>query len=77
VHGPLKGVHLGEMELEQEAVVSGETPVQGGDEVGARSLEAAVNQVGQALRIGLARHEGVEDRAAAQAQDVAEEPGEL
>ena len=77
VHGLLKGGHLGEMELEQEAVVSGEAPVQGGDEGGARRLEAAVNQIGQALGMGLARPEGVEDRAAAHAQDVAEAPGEF
>ena len=38
VHGLLQGVHLGEMELEQEAVVSGKAAVQGGDEVSARAL---------------------------------------
>ena len=36
VHGLLQGVHLGEMQLEQEAVVSGEAPVQGGDEMADR-----------------------------------------
>ncbi len=76
-HGSLESVPLGEMQLEQEAVVGGDAPVQGGDEVRARRLEAAVNQVRQALRISLTRHKGLEDGAAADAQDVAEETGEF
>ena len=57
-HSLLEGVHLGEMQLEQEAVVGGDAPVQGGDEVRPRSLEAAVTQVCQALGICLARPRG-------------------
>jgi hypothetical protein len=38
-HGPLEGVDLGEMQLEQEAVVGGDAPMQGSHEVSTRSLE--------------------------------------
>src|SRR4029450_7545334 len=57
-HGPLEGIDVSEMQLEQEAVVGGDAPVQGGDEVGAGSLEAAVDQVRQALGILLAGWRG-------------------
>jgi hypothetical protein len=49
--------------------VGGDAPVQGGDEVGAGSLEAAVDQVRQALGILLAGHQGLQDGAATDAED--------
>ena len=72
-HGPFKGFTLGEMQLQQEAVVGRDASVQGGDEVRPRGLDAAAGQLGQAFRIRLTRHQGLQDGAAAHAQDVAED----
>jgi hypothetical protein len=68
---------VGEVELEQEAVVGGDAPVQGGDEVRARRREAPVDQIRQALGIRLAGHQSLQDGAATDAEDVAEESGEF
>lgn len=63
--------------LQQEAVVGRDAPVQGGGEVRPRGLDAAAGQLGQAFRIRLAGHQGLQDGATAHAQDVSEDAGEL
>ena len=69
-HGGFQGLDRGQMPREHEAVMGGHTAAQGGGEVSRRGCDALVGQGGQAVGIALARDEGPEDRAAADAQDI-------
>ena len=76
-HGGFKGLDLAEVQLEHEAVMSGDPAVKGGRELSARRSNFVIGQCGQTRRISLARHEGGEDRAAAHAAEVSKDAGEF
>ena len=73
----LEGVDLRQVQLDHEAMVVGDAPMQRVDEIGAAGLQSAAGEVGQALGISLARDERGEDRPAAHAHDVAHHLGQL
>jgi hypothetical protein len=75
--GGFEGVDLGEVQLQQEAMMSHHAAVQGGHELGAGGFEAAAGEVGQAVGIGLAGDQGLEDGATTHAEEVAEQAGQL
>lgn len=77
-HGCFDGVDLGEVELEQEAVVVTDLAGQGLDELLLGRLEAArATQGGQGWRIRRPGHDAAQDGPAAHAQDVREDAREL
>jgi hypothetical protein len=76
-HALLQVIHLSEVELEEEAVVLGDTPAQRLDQRSAAGLEPTAAQRDQLLRVGFASDERIEDRAPALAEDVADHAGDL
>lgn len=70
---PIEGVDLLEMELEQEAVVSGRAASQGLAKLGLRGPDPTVGQAGQDGRIGLAGDYRLDHASTADAKDVGDE----
>jgi hypothetical protein len=76
-YGLPKSIDLPQMQPEEEAVVLRYVPAQSLDEDLALCLQAAMRQVGQMFRIQLPGSDRLEDRATAQAQDVADQACDL
>ena len=73
LHGGVERLDLRQMQLEHEAMMRGHPAMQHLDQLRAAGLQAAGCEIGQALGVGLARDERVEDRPAAVAQNVTDD----
>ena len=71
-HGGVKGLNLGQMQLDQKAMMRGHMAMERGEQLGAAGLESACGGIGQPGRIGLARDQRLENRGVPECSN---EPG--